>query len=128
MEKIANMNDIIKEAKSIIKLRYIKGKHSVGAALRTKSGKIYTGISINGQKLNLCAEWSALARAFIDGENEIDSIVAIHQKEDGSTEFFPPCALCREIFLTYCPDVQVLLSETESAKALDLLPHAWKKI
>lgn len=122
------MEKLISEAKSIIKSRYKKGKHSVGAALKTKSGKIYTGISINGQKLNLCAEWSALARAFIDGETEIDAVVAVHLKEDGSFEIFPPCALCRELFITYCPDAHVILSEDKTSKASELLPDAWKKI
>jgi cytidine deaminase len=121
------MKELIQEAKSIIALRYQKGKHTVGAALRTKSGKIYTGISINGQKLDLCAEWSALGRAFVDGETDIETIVSVHKKSDGLFEIYPPCSLCRELFITHCPNVQVVLSENKSVKAMELLPSAWTR-
>ncbi len=121
------MEKLISQAKAIIKSRYHKDKHTVGAALRTKSGKIYTGISINGQKLNLCCEWVALGRAFIDGETEIEAIVAVHLKEDGTFVIFPPCALCRELYVTYCPEAQVIISETQIVEAKKLLPYAWKK-
>lgn len=121
------MDELIKEAKSIIKLLYQKDKHTVGAALRTKSGKIFTGISINGLKMDLCAEWSALAKALEDGESLIESIVAVHQKKDGTFEIYPPCALCRELLITYCPNSSVILSETKSIVASDLLPSAWAK-
>ncbi|MBI5530910.1 MAG: cytidine deaminase [Candidatus Doudnabacteria bacterium] len=127
MEKIGNADNLIKEAKSIIDLRYKKGAHSVGAALRTKSGKIYTGISIKGLKLDLCSEWTAIGRAFVEGETEIESIVAVHRKEDGTFEFFPPCGLCRELLTKYCPDALVIFSENEFKKASDLLPSAWKR-
>ncbi len=120
-------NVLINEARSIIELRYKKGSHTVGSALRTKSGKIYSGISINGLKLHLCAEWTAIGRAFVEGETEIESIVALHRKEDGSFEFYPPCALCRELLIKYSPEATVILSEAEFHKASDLLPSAWKK-
>ena len=118
--------NLIDQAKSVIELRYKKGSHTVGAALRTGSGKIYTGISINGLKLHLCAEWTAIGRAFIDGETDIESIVALHRKSDGSFEFFPPCALCRELLIKYCPKANVILSKSKTVKASKLLPLAWK--
>lgn len=126
MRKNNSADSLIKEAKAIIELRYKKGSHTVGAALRTGSGKIYTGISINGLKLHLCAEWTALGRAFIDGEIDIESIVALHRKSDGSFEFFPPCALCRELLIKYCPNANVILSKSKTVKAAKLLPLAWK--
>ena len=127
-EEIKIMEELIAAAKSIISLRYQKGKHAVGAALRTKSGKIYTGISVNSQKVDLCSEWSAIGSAFGEGETEFDMVVAVKRKEDGSFTIFPPCALCRELYITYCPDIKVVLSENEVRTASELLPFAWKKV
>lgn len=121
------MNDLIQQAKDIIKQRYVQGKFAVGAAVKTKSGKIYTGISINSQKLDICSEWSAIGQAFSKGDFDIDMVVAVKQHRDGTYEIYPPCALCRELYLTYCPDVKVIISEAEVVEARKLLPHAWQK-
>ena len=121
------MNSLIQEAKNIIEQRYVKDKHSVGAAVRTKNGKIYTGISINSQKVDICSEWVAMGKALTEGNYDIELIVAVKRHEDGSFEIYPPCALCRELYVTYCPDAGVILSENEVVKASELLPYAWQK-
>ena len=121
------MQDLIEQAKAIIDIRYKKGKHTVGAAVRTKDGKVYVGISLNSQKLDLCSEWVALGKALTEGETEFDMTVSIHRLQDGNFEIYPPCALCRELYLTYCPDIQVVLPGEEVIRAHDLLPKAWVK-
>ncbi|MBU1126550.1 MAG: cytidine deaminase [Patescibacteria group bacterium] len=121
------MNDLIEIAKEVIENHYQKGRHSTGAAMRTKSGKVYTGISINAQKLHLCSEWGALHQAFLAGESEIEMIVAVHRTCEGDFEIYSPCGLCRELFITYCPDAEVILSDKTSVRAKDLLPNAWQK-
>ena len=121
------MLNLIEQAKNAITKRYVKGKHQVGAALRTKSGKVYTGISINSQKVDLCSEWTAFGKALSEGESEIESVVAVKRHEDGSFEILPPGALCRELYISYCPEAIVAVSETEFVKAGELLPFAWKK-
>lgn len=62
--------------------------HTVGAAVRGKSGKIYIGInvySIHGA----CAEQVALGNAIAHGEMEFVTIVAVRGKDD--KEVIPPC-------------------------------------
>jgi cytidine deaminase len=121
------MENLIQEAKNIIDKRYDEKKFVVGSALRTKSGKIYTGISINVQKLNICCEWIAIGKAFGEGEQDIDMIVAVRRHESGRHEIYPPCGLCRELFITYCPEAEVIIGENEKVRAGDLLPHPWQK-
>ena len=70
------MNELIQAAKDIITLRYQKGKHSVGAAVKASSGKIYTGVSMNSQKLNICSEWVAMGKALTAGESDFKISVA----------------------------------------------------
>ncbi|MFH1631509.1 MAG: cytidine deaminase [bacterium] len=121
------MQQLIQAAKDIIEKRYDKRRHTVGATLRAKSGNVYTGVCLNSQKLDLCSEWGLVSQAFSQGDGEIEMVVAVHRDQEGNYEIYPPCALCRELFLTYCPDAQVILSETESVKASELLPRAWVK-
>ncbi len=121
------MEELIKEAKNIIDLRYEKNKHTVGAAIKTKSGKIYTGICINVQKVDICSEWTAVGKAFSEGEHDVVLSVAIKKYEDGSYKILPPCGLCRELYVTYAPGAEIIISEDTKVKASDLLPHAWKK-
>lgn len=120
--------ELIKEAKKIIDKRYKNNQFVVGCAIKAKSGKIYTGVSINSQKVNLCSEWIAIGQAFSKGDNEIEMVVAIRKYEDKTYEIYPPCALCRELYVTYCPKANIIISKKEAIKADKLLPHAWKKI
>ena len=47
----------------------------VGAALRTKSGKIYLGCNIENHGIQgICAERTAFAKALSEGEREFESI------------------------------------------------------
>ncbi len=119
--------ELIQKAKDIIEKRYKKGFHTVGSALKTKQGKFYTGICLNSQKVDICSEWSVLGQAFSEGDTDIEMIVALKRDEDGSFEIFPPCGLCRELYITYCPQVKVIISENEIVEAKELLPNAWKK-
>lgn len=121
------MHNLIQTAKDIIEKRYKKGFHSVGAAVKVKSGKIYTGISINSQKVDLCSEWTAVGKAISEGDSEIKMVVAVKRFEDGNFEILSPCALCRELYLTYCPNAEIIISDNEIIKAAHLLPHAWQK-
>jgi cytidine deaminase len=121
------MQNLIQIAKEKIDKRYKKGSHSVGAAVKVKSGKIYTGISINSQKVDLCSEWTAIGNAISEGDADIEMVVAVKRFEDGNFEILPPCALCRELYLTYCPNAEIIMSDHETMKATDLLPRAWQK-
>jgi cytidine deaminase len=118
---------LINEAKGILDKRYKKGFYVVGCALKAKSGKIYTGISMNSQKVDICAEWSAITKAISEGEDEVEMIVAVKKDDEGSFEILPPCGLCRELYVTYFPNVKVIISETDTRTPEELLPNAWKK-
>ena len=121
------MNELIEKATETIVSRYEKGKHSVGAAVRTVSGNIYVGVCINSQKVDICSEWTAIGAAATAGDDEITMAVAVHQKSDGTHEIYPPCGLCRELYATWFPNAEIILPGEEIVKAESLLPKAWKK-
>ena len=96
----------------------------VGAAVRTKSGKVYSGCNIENASygLTLCAERVAIFKAMSEGEREFDSIAVVCDTE----KLTPPCGPCRQIIWEFCGDIPVILSnlkgKTEVLQMRDLFP------
>ena len=80
----------------------------VGAALRTKSGKIYGGCNVENATygLMICAERVAIFKAISEGEREFDAIAVA--TDTGALT--PPCGACRQLIWEFCGDVPVILS------------------
>ena len=99
--------------------------HTVGAAVRCKNGRIYTGVnvySIHGA----CAEQVAIGAAITAGEREFEVIVAA-EGEKGE-RILPPCGNCRQMLSDYMPDCMVLIpteGEIKKVAAKELLPFAY---
>ncbi len=83
-------------------------KHTVGAAVRTASGKIYTGMNIKVCAYGPCAETIAVGSALSAGDRELRTIVAVRNK-DGVSELLPPCGNCRQLLIDYGPGCVVLM-------------------
>jgi cytidine deaminase len=82
-------------------------KFRVGAALRTKSGKIYTGCNVENASygLTICAERVAIFKALSEGERGFDAIAVVTDAE----KLTPPCGACRQIIWEFCGDAEVIL-------------------
>lgn len=97
----------------------------VGAAVRTKAGRIFSGCNIENASygLTLCAERVAIFKAVSEGEREFDSIVVVTDTE----ELTPPCGACRQIIWEFCGDITVILAnlkgKIERERAGKLLPR-----
>jgi cytidine deaminase len=96
----------------------------VGAALRTKSGKIYGGCNVENASygLTICAERVAIFKALSEGERQFDAI-AVATDTDALTA---PCGACRQLIWEFCGDVPVILSnlagKTETIPMSALFP------
>ena len=67
---------------------------TVAAALRSRSGRVYTGICIDTAcGMGFCAEHAAVAEMLKARESEIAMVVAV--AADG--RILPPCGRCREL-------------------------------
>ena len=105
----------------------------VGAALLTKSGKVYTGCNIENASFSptVCAERTAIFKAVSEGESEF-TMIAVAGGKDGKIEnICPPCGVCRQVMAEFCqPDFPVLLvkgeGEYEKFTLSDLLPLSFK--
>jgi cytidine deaminase len=97
----------------------------VGAALRAKSGRIYTGGNVESASYGLtcCAERVAIFKAISEGERGFDAIAVV---TDAATPA-PPCGACRQVIWEFCGDVPVLLANLQGRvtheRAGKLLPH-----
>ena len=72
--------ELIAVARATIKRCYRGDWQEVGAALRTRSGKIFTGVNLDAYlgRMAVCAEAVALGHAVVDlGDAGIDTIVAV---------------------------------------------------
>ena len=103
--------------------------HTVGAAIRCKNGKVYSGVNCDGIH-GSCAEYIAMGIAISSGEREFDTIVAVHDKTPNC--LVAPCGNCRQMLIEYCPDIKVILNNDDNeiikVDIKDLIPFAWKSV
>ena len=114
--------ELVDAARAVIRRAYRAGRHSVGAAVRCPSGRVYTGVNVSGS--SACAEVIALGAAISAGERAFACVVAV----EGWTEeraLLAPCGRCRQVFADYAPDIGVILavdSQPVKVRAAELLP------
>ena len=78
--------ELIEAATEAIRLRYRQDWQEVGAALRLRSGKVFTGVSLDAYlgRMAVCAEAVALGQADDPaGEFGIDTIAAVRHPAPG---------------------------------------------
>ena len=76
----------------------------VGAALLTKSGKIYTGCNIENASYTPtnCAERTAFFKAVSEGVRDFQAICIVGGKDGQLTEYTAPCGVCRQVMMEFC--------------------------
>jgi cytidine deaminase len=97
---------------------------SVGAAIRTADGNIYTGVCIDlACGLGFCAEVSAVAEMLKHRETHITDVVGVTRKG-----ILPPCGKCREMISQLDRrnlDCRIILGEDRTTTLRQLLPEHW---
>lgn len=108
--------ELIEAARAAIAARYRNDWQEVGAALRTRDGKIITGVNLDAYlgRMAVCAEGVALGKLVTDiGEIGIDTIVAVrHPKPsepDRTIAVVSPCGSCRELIWDYDRTARVIV-------------------
>jgi cytidine deaminase len=129
--------ELIAAATAAIKQRYRDDWQEVGAALRTRAGKVFTGVNLDAYlgRMAVCAEAVALGRAVVDlGNDGIDMIVAVRHPpaadRDQSIAVVSPCGACRELIFDYDPKARVIVPNGKSPAAVpigDLLPNKYNR-
>ncbi len=106
------------------KKAYVPYSHyPVGAALLTKSGKVFTGTNIENAafSVTICAERTAIFKAVSEGERDLQAIAVV--TKNGGT----PCGSCRQVMAEFNPDMEIYIANEngeliQETKLKEILP------
>ena len=129
--------ELIEAAREAIRRRYRFDWQEVGAAIRLRSGKIFTGVSLDAYlgRMAVCAEAVALGQAITSaGETGIDTIVAVRhpppEEKDQTIAVVSPCGACRELIWDYDRNARVIVPGEAGATVGsigDLIPNKYSR-
>ncbi|HZN31606.1 MAG TPA: cytidine deaminase [Xanthobacteraceae bacterium] len=129
--------ELIAAATEAIKRRYRNDWQEVGAALRTRDGRIFTGVNLDAYlgRMAVCAEGVALGRAVTEvGETGIETIVAVRHPEptepDQAIAVVSPCGSCRELIWDYDRNARVIVPSGNGPVIVpigELLPNKYSR-
>ena len=129
--------ELIAAANAAIKRRYRYDWQEVGAALRTRDGRIYAGVNLDAYlgRMAVCAEAVALGQAVTEvGETGIETIVAVRHPdpEEPNQEIavVSPCGSCRELIWDYDRNARVIVPGADGpvvAGIRELLPNKYSR-
>lgn len=131
MDKV--WTELYEAAKAVLNGRRISDYVTAGevaAAIRSKSGRIYTGVCIDTcSTLGICAERNAIFNMITNGEQEIGKVLCV--MPDGSNG--APCGACRELMVQLMPgkyhDIEIML-DYQTGKTItlgEITPEWWIK-
>lgn len=106
---------------------------SVGAALITKSGKIFQGANIENSSYGatICAERVAISKAVYEGNKDIEAI-AIASSDNSSNKKSDtfPCGICRQFIFEFGEDIKIIVGTDENHlkeyTISELLPNGFR--
>src|ERR1043165_5853900 len=100
--------------------------YPVGSSLRTKTGRIYTGVNVENAAYpqTMCAERTAIFKAVSEGEKEFEVITVV--TDNGGS----PCGGCRQVMAEFGLDTVVLMADgkgkiVKETTVKKLLPEAF---
>ena len=125
--------ELIKAAMEAKEHAYVPYSHfRVGAALLTKSGKVYQGCNIEnaGYSPTNCAERTAFFKAVSEGKRDFVKIAIVGGKK-GEMTAPAPCGVCLQVMSEFCKadEFEIVMAKSEevySSKRLsELLPSSF---
>ena len=119
--------ELLDKAKEAWKHAYTPySKFSVGAAILTKSGAVYTGCNVENSSFGLtcCAERVALFKAVSEGERDFLKLAVVGQENTSVL----PCGACRQVLFEFAPDITIITLQNNKIKSYslkELLPEGF---
>ncbi|MBI2899450.1 MAG: cytidine deaminase [Planctomycetes bacterium] len=122
------MSDLVAAAREVMARAHAPySGFRVGAALRTRSGRVFTGCNVENAAFGLtfCAERGAVAAAVAAGEREFVEIAIVSSGGEPTS----PCGACRQVLAEFAEDLAIVLAgdrETVRTSLRELLPSAFR--
>lgn len=129
------IQDLIRRAMKAREYSYSPySNFSVGAAILSESGKIYTGCNIESASYTptICAERVALFKAVSEGERKFKMLALVggpKNEEKKTEEIVSPCGVCRQMLYEFGKDLKVVMADNEEKYEIrmleELLPYGF---
>ena len=119
---------LIDAARTALQQRFRVDRHEVGAALRSRSGRIYSAVNLDVRlrRASVCAEAVAIGMAVAAGDADIEALVAVN----AAGRVLAPCGICRELLADYAPEARIIVpgpKGPEEETIQSLLPRRYQK-
>lgn len=101
-------HELIEAAAHVARTRCRGDNHTMAAAARARDGRIVTAVNAYHFTGGPCAELVVVGAAAAQGVYELETIVAVGDRERGVV---PPCGRCRQVLLDYFPGLEVIVGE-----------------
>ncbi|MDX3320561.1 cytidine deaminase [Streptomyces sp. ME03-5684b] len=118
-------HELIEAAAHVARTRCRGDNHTMAAAARARDGWIVTAVNAYHFTGGPCAELVVVGAAAAQGVYELETIVAVGDRERGVV---PPCGRCRQVLLDYFPGLEVIVGDGDRVRAVpvtDLLPETY---
>ncbi|MFI6151052.1 cytidine deaminase family protein [Streptomyces sp. NPDC051109] len=118
-------HELIQAAARVARDRCRGDNHTVAAAARAQDGRIITAVNAYHFTGGPCAELVLIGTAAAQGAYELDTIVAVGDRDRG---VIPPCGRCRQVLLDYFPTLKVIVGNNDRRRSVlitDLLPESY---
>jgi len=118
-------HELIQAAAHVARTRCRGDKHTMAAAARARDGRIVTAVNAYHFTGGPCAELVLIGAAAAQGAYELDTIVAVGDRDRGVV---PPCGRCRQVLLDYFPALKIIVGSADRIRTVpigDLLPETY---
>jgi cytidine deaminase len=118
-------HELVQAATDVARARCRGDNHSVAAAGRAPDGRIVTAVNAYHFTGGPCAELVLIGAAAGQSVYELDTVVAVGDRERG---VIPPCGRCRQVLLDYFPGASVIVRKGENLRTVavaELLPESY---
>ncbi|MFC8194197.1 cytidine deaminase family protein [Streptomyces sp. NPDC060006] len=118
-------HELLQAATHVAATRCRGDNHTMAAAARAKDGRIVTAVNAYHFTGGPCAELVVIGAAAGQGVYDLDTIVAVGDRDRGVV---PPCGRCRQVLLDYFPSLNVIIGASDGLRTVsitDLLPESY---
>ena len=120
------VDKLVGSAEDMLRFSYVPySGFSVGAALLTSDGRIFTGCNIENASYTPCncAERTAFFKAVSEGITSFCAIAVVGGYDRKTGELCPPCGVCRQVMMEFCdPETfRIILADAEGRRVVKTL-------
>ncbi|UKY48143.1 cytidine deaminase family protein [Streptomyces inhibens] len=118
-------HELIQAAAQVARTCCRGDNHTMAAAARAQDGRIVTAVNAYHFTGGPCAELVLIGAAAAQRAYELDTIVAVGDRDRGVV---PPCGRCRQVLVDYFPDLKVIVGAGDRLRTVsitDLLPESY---